>query len=119
MNALLTRNFKAGAAISPYRFVKAGAADYEVLQNAAATTEALGASNQLGAAAAGDPVDVVMAGIAEIELGEYVTRNAKLTSDANGKGVAAAAGNQSAGIALASGAAGAIIEVLLTPGGLK
>lgn len=116
---LLIKNFDAGAAIAGNRFVKFGAADYQVIQNAAATTRGIGASNQLGAAASGDPVDVIMAGIADVQAGGSITRGAEVTSNATGQAVAAAAGNLVAGVAMVNAVSGDIIPVLLASAGVK
>lgn len=117
---ILTENLEAGAAISPYRIVKHGAADGAVIQGAAATDALMGVADALGAAAATDRVDVITAGVAEVELGGTVTRGGLLTSDANGKGVAAApaagVNNRVIGIARVSGVSGDIIDVQLCPG---
>lgn len=128
MNPILIKNYDATAAVNPYRFVKPGSNDYEVVQAAAATDLIIGASMELGVSAdditkGKTRLDVMKIGIAEIELGGPVTRGKKLTSDANGKGVAAnpAAGSNVSigGVAEVSGVAGDIIPVLLTIGTMK
>lgn len=128
MNPILIKNYDATAAVNPYRFVKPGANDYEVIQAAAATDLIIGATMELGVSAnditkGKTRLDVMHIGIAEIELGGNVTRGQKLTSDANGKGVAAAPGagtnNSIGGTALVSGVSGDIIPVLLTIGSLQ
>lgn len=120
INTLGPKNFLAGGAISPYRFVKPGADDAHVVQAAAATDAIIGATGTLGADAAEDRVDVIFTGLAEIELGGTVTRGDKLTADASGQGVATSAAsgaNQRYGaIALASGVSGDIITVFITLG---
>jgi len=128
MNPILIKNYVATAAVNPYRFVKPGANDYEVIQAAAATDLIIGATMELGVSAdditkGKNRLDVMHIGIAEIELGGNVTRGQKLTSDASGKGVAAAPGagtnNSIGGTALVSGVAGDTIPVLLTIGSLQ
>ncbi|MFQ5550959.1 MAG: capsid cement protein [Gemmatimonadales bacterium] len=118
MNPILTKNFNAAAAISQYRIVKFGAADGDVQQAAAATDAQVGVANL--DAALNERVDVVVCGIAEVRLGGTVTRGNLITSDANGKGVAASAAigaNQRyLGIAMVSGVAEDIIDVLIAPG---
>lgn len=120
---ILTENLEAGAAISAYRIVKHGAADGKVIQGAAATDALMGVADALGAAADGDRVDVITVGVAEVELGGTVTRGGLLTSDANGKGVAAApaagVNNRVIGIARVSGVSGDIIDVQLCPGQIQ
>lgn len=115
----LIKSYIAEAAVAGNLFVKPGAnSDDNVLPAAGSTDLIIGATTNLG----GDinkRVDVVMDGIADIQLGGSVTRGQKLTSDANGKGIAAAPGAgvnaQIGGIALASGVSGDIIPVLLNP----
>jgi len=120
---ILTENFEAGAAISPYRIVKPGAADGEVIQAAAVGDALFGVSDSLGADADGDRVDIITMGVAEVELGGTVTRGGLITSDANGKGVAAApavgVNNRVIGVARVSGVAGDIIDVQLCPGQIQ
>lgn len=112
----LTKSFKAGAAIGRRLIVKFGAADETVLPGAAATDLLLGVTTDIDAAL-GEPCDVHLGGIAEVIYGGNVTRGQKLTSDANGKAVAAApaagVNNQIIGIAMASGVADDIGAVLL------
>ena len=110
----------AGAAVGPRRIVKFGAADGAVIQAAAAADLSFGVSDSLGATAAGDRCEVYTAGSGvEILVGGNITRGAKVTSDADGKAVAAApaqgANAQVIGIALNSYAAGDIGDFLLAP----
>lgn len=135
MNSLLQKSFKAEAAIAAYRIVKPGTADTQVLQAAAATDFLIGVSNEVGAAI-NERQDIVVIGIADLELGGTVTRGDPITADANGKGVAAtrhthtentagaytqnattgaAAAGRIIGFALVSGVASDIIPVLLHP----
>jgi hypothetical protein len=120
MKPLLTENFIAGAAVSPYRIVKHGAADGQVLQGAAVGDAIFGVSDSLGADAANDRIDVHTAGLADVEYGGAVTRGDELTTDANGKAVAAApavgVNNNIVGQARVSGVAGDIGKVQLSPG---
>ncbi|MGH6879286.1 DUF2190 domain-containing protein [Hypericibacter sp.] len=113
-----TKSFKAGGAISNYRIVKSGANDGEVLQAAAAADFLMGVVDQPSGVASGDRVDVVLQGIVEIEFAGVVTRGGPVTSDANGKAVAAAPGagtnNRVIGFAMNTQAAGDIGDVLLS-----
>lgn len=132
---VLTKTYTADAAIAANRIVAVGAADGSVAQGSAASDPLLGVS-VLGATAAGDRVDVDVAGISAVEYGGNVTRGDQLTSDANGKAVAvtrhthtentaasytqnattgAAANVQVIGRALMSGVSGDIADVLLGP----
>lgn len=118
-NPGLTKTLKAGAAITKNRIVKFGADDNHVIQGAAATDALIGVADRLGAAAAEDQVDVHLSGVVEVEFGGTVTRGGLLTSDANGKAVAAApapgVNNAVIGRAVVSGVAGDIGSVLLAP----
>lgn len=87
MNSLIT-NHEAGAAVTRYRIVKNGSSDNTVIHATSGASALVGITGQLGADS-GDRVDVCRSGIEPVELGGTVTRGAWLTSDANGKAVAA------------------------------
>lgn len=106
--------FEAGGDILPHRIVKFGSDDNTVVQADAATDLFIGVSYlpnanedpvRVGQAQpelkliAGDTVDVVVSEYPRVEFGGTVARGAAVTSDANGKAVAAAAGNQILGYA--------------------
>ncbi|MGD9599926.1 MAG: capsid cement protein [Steroidobacteraceae bacterium] len=116
-NEGLSKTLIAGAAVAARRIVKFGASDTAVLQAAAATDLSIGVAD-LGAAS-GEYCDVIVDGIALVEYGGNVTRGAKLTSDADGKAIAAApaagANAQVIGIAMLSGVAGDIGSVRIAP----
>lgn len=118
-NAMLVKSFRPEAAVLPYRFVKFGATDDAVVQGAAAADLIIGVSNVLGATAddvtRGNPVDVTLAGIAELTLGASVTRGQRLMSDATGRGILATSTNMVGAIALRSGAANDVVPVLVIP----
>jgi len=126
MNPILTKNFTAGGTISPYRVAKFGADDNTVLQAAASTDSLLGVVNipEGGDAASGDSVDVVIAGIANVEYGGNITRGDLLTSDANGKVVTATrhthtentAGAYTQNATTGTGTSGRIIGVAMVSG---
>lgn len=117
-STLLNRNYTAEAAIAAYRIVKPGASDGSVLQGAAATDALLGVCESVGPAI-GERCDIVKAGIADVEFGGTVTRGAPVTSDANGKAVAAAPAAGSnvrvIGFAEVSAVAGDIAPILISP----
>lgn len=115
MNSLLVKTKTAGAAIAAYRLLKHGSADNSVLQ-ATAVSSTFGGVSGHTPVASGEKIDVELVGIAEVTLGGTVTRGALLTSDANGKGVAAAATNTVWGVAMASGVADDVISMLIAPG---
>lgn len=118
-NPLLNKNYLAEAAISPYRIVKPGTSDGNILQGAAATDFLVGVCESVGPAL-GERCDVVKSGIADVEFGGAVTRGAAVTSDANGKAVAAAPAAGSnvriIGFAEVSAVAGDIGPILVAPG---
>jgi len=105
-NELFVKSFAPGAAIAAYRIVKSGAANGAVIQATAGT--GIGVANGLGAAATDDTVDVVLAGIAEVEYGGNVTRGDRLTADADGKAVKVSDSGIKQFVA-SGGAAGAIV----------
>lgn len=117
-NTLLNKNYLAEAAIAPFRIVKMGAADGGVLLAAAATDSLVGVCEAVGPAL-GERVDVIKVGLADVELGGAVVRGGPITSDATGKGVAAApaagVNNRVIGFAEISGVAGDIIPVFISP----
>ena len=113
----LITNYNAGAAVAPYRIVKHGSGDRVAVQASAAADAAIGVSDQLGAAATGDPMDVIHSGLAEVEFGGNVTRGNPLTADADGKAIAATVdGCRIIGFAEVSGVDGDIGSVLIAPG---
>lgn len=118
-NTLLNKNYTAGGAINPYRIVKPGSNDGEVVQAAAATDSLMGVCESVGPAS-GERCDIVKVGIAELEFAGVVTRGGPVTSDADGKGVAAspAAGSnvRIIGFAEVTTAPGDIAPVLVAPG---
>ncbi len=111
MNPVLTKSFLAEAAITKYRIVKPGSADGQVLQAAAVGDAMIGVANEIDAAI-GERIDVVLVGIADVEYGGTIARGDLLTSDANGKAVAAApaagTNNRIVGVALVAGVSGDI-----------
>jgi len=119
----VTENFSAEAAINPYRLIKPGTADGYAAQADGSTAALFGVSDELGADAAGDRVDIHTGGSPDVEYGGTVTRGDLLTSDADGKAIAAApaAGVNArvAGIARVSGVAGDIGRIQLSPGQIQ
>lgn len=118
-NPLLIKQGTAEAAISPYRIVKFGATDGSYLQAAAATDFLAGVCESVGPAS-GERLDVIKAGLADVEYGGTVTRGQPITADANGKAVAAApaagANVRIIGFAEVSAVAGDIAAVWVEPG---
>ncbi|MBF0309469.1 MAG: DUF2190 family protein [Magnetococcales bacterium] len=118
-NPTLVKSMQAGGAIAVGRICCFGASDGVVVQATAATDALIGVCHSLSAETGGR-VDVMLAGVAEVALGGSVTRGGPVTSDANGKGVAASPGNalnvRIIGFALESGVADEMISLLLQPG---
>lgn len=113
---VLNTNGVAGAAVAPHRIVKFSDADAKYVQAAAATDLLVGVSESL-AAADGERIDVCRIGIAAVLYGGTIVRGQKLTSDADGKAVAAKDGEQVIGTAEVSGVTGDIGSVLIAPAG--
>lgn len=120
MKPILTENFTASAAIAPRRITKYGSTDGTALQGAGVDDALFGVSDELGADAAGDRVDIHTLGGVDVEYGGNVTRGDVLTSDAVGRAVAAApaagVNNRIIGQARVSGVLGDIGQVQLGPG---
>lgn len=122
MNQGLTKNFNAGAAVTKRRIIKFGADDKTVVQAAAVGDAMFGVSTDVDTTT-GEPTDVQVAGIALVQAGGAVTRGDPITSDANGKAVAAAPGagvnNRVIGVAMQSAALDDLFDVLLAPGRIQ
>jgi hypothetical protein len=129
MTPILTKTFQTGAAVNGARIVKVGAADNLVVEaaSAAATEFILGVSEYVKDGAGGvvstptgGDIDVIMVGIAYVQLGGTVARGAPVTAAATGVAVTAApaAGTNARvlGFALVSGVTGDVIPVLINQG---
>lgn len=118
-NPGLQKNYSAEAAIAAYRIVKFGAADGGILQSAAAADKHVGVIDRMPAAVAGDRVDVIRSGIAEVEYGGTVAAGDLLTSDASGRAVVATASAGAnvrvVGVAEVAGVVGDIGSMLVQP----
>lgn len=121
-NEGLQKTLIAGAAVNKNRIIKFGGADTTAVQAAASTDLLIGVSDNLGASS-GEPFDVIVDGIALVQYGGNVTRGQKLTSDADGRAIAAApaagVNAQIIGIAMVSGVSGDIGSVLIAPGAVQ
>jgi hypothetical protein len=115
------RAFEAGAVIAGRRIVAFSdvAVSSKIAQAAIATAPAIGVSEAMGAPAGG-MCDVIMAGMAHVELGAVVTAGQPLMADANGRAIPAIAAATTTrrviGFALQPGVSGDIIDVWLAPG---
>lgn len=118
-NPTLIKNYTAEGAIAAYRIVKFGAADGGVVQAAASADLIIGVNEAL-TVVAGERVDVIRSGIADVEFGGTVTRGQPVTADADGKAVAAAPATgvnaNIVGFAEVSAVAGDIAQVSLARG---
>jgi hypothetical protein len=120
VNPLLIKTKNQQTAVSPNLFVKFGNSDANIVQAAGATASIIGVANSLASATVDDLVDICLSGIAEVKCGGSITRGNYVTSDANGKAVAAnlVAGTTvyHGGIALENASDGDIIPILVFPG---
>ncbi|WP_337846245.1 capsid cement protein [Sphingomonas sp.] len=114
----LIRSFEASADVDPYRIVRFSdaSASSKIAEATAATQAIFGTTGKLGGAT-GDMVDVTLSGLGDVQLGGTVTAGAWLTSDADGKAIAATlAGQRLIGQAHAPGVADDVIPYLCAPG---
>ena len=107
------RNFTAETAISARRIVAAGTTDGGVKLAIASTDAIIGVSDEI-TVNAGERIDVVLSGSAEVVCGGAVTRGAQITATADGKAVVGT--GRVVGIALQAGATGDVIDILLAQG---
>lgn len=112
----------ATTAVAGRRIVKFGAADGTAVQATASTEAYLGVSAPMGAAA-GQVLDVIEHGQAEIEYGGNIARGDPLTADANGKAVKANPGSgviaQVIGYARVAGVSGDFGSLNISRGQIK
>lgn len=122
-NPELTKTFAAAGPIGAYRCVTLQN-EGVIAQVSEATQPVLGVMDRLPAASAGDRVDVVLLGIAEVEAAVAITAPALVVSDAEGKAAlpaaavtepegAAAPAAQVVGLALTSAQPGEVVSILL------
>lgn len=112
----IEKTVKCTAAIATAFLLAKFGADDDTLSQAAAATDGLVGIFQHTTDAAGDRVRAMLSGISSVKLGGAVTRGGPITSDSAAKGVAATAGQNIVGFAMASGVAGDIIPLLISPG---
>ena len=119
----IEKSVKCTAAVAAFTIGKFGADD-DTLSTATASTEELVGVFQHATTTALDEVRVMLTGISRVKLGTGgITRGAWVTSDGTGQGVApgSTAGTNYAviGRAMASGAAGDIVPVLIQQGRIQ
>lgn len=112
----LQKTFYAGATVAANRIVKPGADNTKVVVGAAATDKLIGVSDSLGGAT-GEPIDVILDGIALVKAGGSIAMGDLVTSDASGQGVATTtAANRYIGVAMEDAASGDLFGVRIAPG---
>lgn len=123
-NFVLDKGFKVEgtAAAVAYRFVGFGTANWAVTVTPAAGAACPGVIMENVDAAKVTTGKVIanvrVLGIAPVKVGTGgITRGAQVATDATGQAVAAASTNNVLGVALETGAAGDIVDVLITPMG--
>jgi len=97
--------------------VKHGGNDGEATLATSASDAFLGVSADL-ARSAGQHVDVIRSGLTPVIYGAAITRGAPLTANASGYAIPANAGDQIAGFAEISGAAGDVGSIFVQRGAL-
>jgi len=107
----LLKSLQAGLAIAEGNLLKFGADDDTVVPATAGTDLLIGIAES--DASIGERVGVQFSGIADVKAGGTITRGAFVSSDANGKAVAAVAGDRVIGFATASAVLDDLVPVLV------
>lgn len=107
--------FQAQTRIEPYRILRPGATSAAVQYATQADHAALFVSSDRGADA-GAHLDVVIGGIAPVDIAGNIAAGEPVTAAADGKGVKADEGDFRVGFAIEGGANGDRISILLAPG---
>jgi hypothetical protein len=111
----LIKTYAADGVIAAFRIVVCGNTDDRASQATAATEMLMGISGEL-AVSNDERIDIVKAGIAAVEYGGFVLAGNWLTTDADGKAVAASVGDNVIGFAEMDGVSGDIGAVYILPG---
>lgn len=118
---MLDKGFTAASALTAYTFVKFSADEAVTAITASATDRPLGITQQpvVAADVNKQAVDVRILGVSKAKVGTGgVTRGFDVAIDNSGQVVApGAAGSRGVGIAMQTGVAGDLVDVLLTPSG--
>lgn len=109
------RTFTAESAVEGYRIVKPGASGGAV-KATAATDLLLGTSATQEDCPTGGLLNMALGPLPKVVLGGTVGAGVAITSNAAGKGVAAAAGNRIIGFAEIAGVADDVITYIRAPG---
>jgi hypothetical protein len=121
----LVKNFTSAGAIKPRRIVAFAAAEGRVETAVSATAKPLiGVSGVLGAVAADERIDIYLSDVQPVEAGAAFAQGARLTTDAEGRVVAAAPAATATvhiiGLALGpSTALGEVVPVRILQGSLS
>jgi hypothetical protein len=110
-NSLLRQAYNFITVIAPYRFVKFSANEGEVVQASAAADLTIGVADEIGTVDAAGRIEVDEVGHAQLAIAATIAQGVELTSDAAGRGVAAAAGNHVGAITRQSGVSGDVVRV--------
>lgn len=107
-NTGLVKTYTAAGKIAENRIVQYGTSDRETLQATAATQKIAGVAGlpKGTTAVAGDSIDVIKSGIANVIYGEAISVGDVLTADSQGRAKVAADGNSIIGIAQVTGVTG-------------
>lgn len=73
--------------VNKYRLVKHGTADQEVVAAAGTNAVIIGVSDESADATAGNPVNVVMLGVAKLVIASASTKGGAITGTTGGKGL--------------------------------
>ena len=124
-NEDLKKTFTAGGSIARGRLVRFGIDERTVMQVAGPAEALIGVlcPDAPTGTATGRGADVVLTGVATVEFGGPVAARALLTSDAQGRAVAAApltgVNNRTIGIAMVAGAVGDFSAVCLAQSSIQ
>lgn len=114
-NPEIFKSYPVSGALAPYRIVAFAATAGMVKQATGPTDTLIGTTDELGKQSNGN-ADVAMTGLPEVQCGAVFAVGVPLTSDANGRAVAATAGQRIIGFGLEPGAVEAVITYLKSPG---
>lgn len=101
MSNYFTKTFVAAVDIPAHRLVKFGADDNTVTLATTGTDNVIGVSDNVDVKA-GNTVDVATLGVEKVQYGGTIERGKSITAGADGKAVAAQAGDIAVGYALCS-----------------
>ena len=113
-NDVLTKSFKAEAAILGHHIVTLGVASQSAVTASAVSEVLIGVSHNLDAAI-NTSADVVVAGTPMVKAGAAITKGSYVTTNASGEAIAVSVGtDRTIGIALEGASTGDLFPVLLS-----